>query len=129
MPVIRRISSAPYAWDIVAASLDAIANQEKKLPAGYIRADGYGITPAARRYLEPLIQGEAPPPYRRSGLPHYVALKNVAGAAQAGGLGGLTSAARGQRHAAGSRSGRPGGGRPLPGARGPGGTAQPARSS
>ena len=78
MPVIRRISSAPYTWDIVAAPLDVIANQEKKLPAAYIRADGYGITAAARRYLEPLIQGEAPPPYKRSGLPHYVALKNVA---------------------------------------------------
>ena len=78
MPVIRRISSAPYAWDIAAAPLDVIANQERKLPAAYIRADGYGITPAARRYLEPLIQGEAPPPYKRSGLPHYVALKNVA---------------------------------------------------
>ena len=38
----------------------------------------YGITAAARRYLEPLIQGEAPPPYKRSGLPDYVTLKNVA---------------------------------------------------
>jgi 6-phosphofructokinase 1 len=78
MPVIRRISNAPYAWDITSASLDVIANQEKKLPAAYIRADGYGITTAARRYLEPLIQGEAPPPYMSSGLPYYVALKNVA---------------------------------------------------
>jgi ATP-dependent phosphofructokinase / diphosphate-dependent phosphofructokinase len=78
MPVIRRISSAPYVWDIAAASLDAIANQEKKLPAAYIRTDGYGITAAARRYLEPLIQGEVPPPYKRSGLPDYVTLKNVA---------------------------------------------------
>ncbi|HEY5612978.1 MAG TPA: diphosphate--fructose-6-phosphate 1-phosphotransferase, partial [Lysobacter sp.] len=38
----------------------------------------YGITPAARRYLEPLIRGEAPPPYGRDGLPKYVSLKNVA---------------------------------------------------
>ena len=38
---------------------------------------GYGITYAARRYLEPLIQGEAPPPYLKSGLPHYVVLRNV----------------------------------------------------
>ena len=78
MPVIRRISSAPYRWEIDAAPLEAIANQEKKLPPAYIRADGYGITAAARRYLEPLIQGEAPPPYRRDGLPAYVALKNAA---------------------------------------------------
>ena len=78
MPVIRRTSSAPYRWEIAAAPLEAIANEEKKLPAAYIRPDGYGITPAARRYLEPLIQGEAPPPYRRDGLPAYVTLKNAA---------------------------------------------------
>ena len=38
----------------------------------------YGITAAARKYLEPLIRGEAYPPYDRDGLPTYVTLKNVA---------------------------------------------------
>ncbi len=33
---------------------------------------------AARAYLEPLIRGEAPPPYGRDGIPKYVTLKNVA---------------------------------------------------
>ena len=47
------------------------------MPANFIRKDGYGITDAARRYLEPLIRGEAPPPYGRDGLPRYVPLKNV----------------------------------------------------
>ena len=42
------------------------------MPADFIRKDGYGITEAARRYLEPLIRGEAPPPYGRDGLPKYV---------------------------------------------------------
>ena len=32
---------------------------------------------AARRYLAPLIRGEAYPPYGRDGVPEYVALKNV----------------------------------------------------
>jgi 6-phosphofructokinase 1 len=31
---------------------------------------------AARRYLEPLIRGEDPPPYLKDGLPAYVRLKN-----------------------------------------------------
>ena len=35
-----------------------------------------GITAAARRYLEPLIRGEAYPTYGRDGLPKYVALRN-----------------------------------------------------
>ena len=48
------------------------------MPAGFLRRDGYGITQRARRYLEPLIRGEAPPPYGRDGLPAYVSLKNVA---------------------------------------------------
>jgi len=47
------------------------------LPRDFITADGFGITNSARRYLAPLIKGEAPPPYR-DGLPQYVRLKNVA---------------------------------------------------
>lgn len=77
MPVIRRHSDAPYRWTIEAAPLAAIANHEKTLPAHFIRADGYGITEAARSYLHPLIQGEAPPPYGQDGLPCYVQLKNT----------------------------------------------------
>jgi 6-phosphofructokinase 1 len=72
MPVIVRTSDAPYRWKIEPVALERIANQEKKMPAGFIRKDGYGITEAARRYLEPLIRGEAPPPYGRDGLPKYV---------------------------------------------------------
>jgi 6-phosphofructokinase 1 len=72
MPVIVRTSDAPYRWKIEAAPLASIANREKKMPAGFIRRDGYGITAAARRYLEPLVRGEAYPPYGRDGLPVYL---------------------------------------------------------
>jgi 6-phosphofructokinase 1 len=78
MPVIVRTSDAPYRWKIEAAPLSTLANREKTLPKNFIRRDGYGITDAARRYLAPLMRGEAPPPYRKDGLPDYVALKNVA---------------------------------------------------
>jgi 6-phosphofructokinase 1 len=77
MPAIRRLSDAPYRWDIVAAPLSEVANQEKFLPAEFISADGFGITEAARRYLTPLIVGEAYPPYK-DGLPDYVKLQNPA---------------------------------------------------
>ena len=50
MPAIRRLSDAPYRWDIVEAPLSEVANQEKLMPADYISADGFGITEAARRY-------------------------------------------------------------------------------
>ena len=78
MPVIVRTSDSPYRWKIEAAPLARIANREKKLPKGFIRRDGYGITAAARRYLEPLIRGEDPPRYGRDGLPEYVRLRNAA---------------------------------------------------
>lgn len=71
MPVIRRISDTPYRWRIEAAPLADIANVEKKMPPEFIREDGHGITEAARRYLQPLIRGEAYPPYSRDGLPKY----------------------------------------------------------
>ncbi len=77
MPVIRRVSNNPYRWKIGEASLGRVANREKKMPKSYIATDGFGITPAARRYLEPLIQGEDYPPYDRNGLPQYVRLRNV----------------------------------------------------
>jgi ATP-dependent phosphofructokinase / diphosphate-dependent phosphofructokinase len=76
MPAIRRLSDEPYRWDIIAAPLADIANQEKLLPPDFISADGFGITQAARRYLAPLVAGEAYPPFK-NGLPVYVKLKNA----------------------------------------------------
>lgn len=77
MPVIKRVSDKPYRWKIEDAPLERVANKEKKLPKRYISKDGYGITPACRRYLAPLIRGEDYPPYI-NGLPKYVTIKGVA---------------------------------------------------
>ncbi|PJK08982.1 6-phosphofructokinase [Lysobacteraceae bacterium NML08-0793] len=75
MPVIVRSADQPYRWKIEPAALQDIANKEKTFPEHFIREDGYGITEAARRYLHPLIRGEAYPPYSRDGLPKYLKLK------------------------------------------------------
>ena len=75
MPTIKRLSDAPYRWTIGEAALSRVANVERKMPQGYLSADGFGITAKARRYLAPLIEGEDPPPYR-NGLPQYVRLDN-----------------------------------------------------
>jgi 6-phosphofructokinase 1 len=77
MPAIRRLTDAPYQWDIIEAQLSEVANQEKLLPPDFISANGFGITEAARRYLAPLIVGEAYPPFK-DGLPDYVKLQNAA---------------------------------------------------
>jgi 6-phosphofructokinase len=76
MPTIVRTADSPYKWEIGHANLADIANVEKKMPRDYITKDGFGITPACRQYLQPLIQGEDYPPYS-NGLPRYVRLKNI----------------------------------------------------
>ena len=76
MPTIVRKSSSPYRWTIGEAPLSAIANEEKKVPRNFITPDGFGITPACRRYLEPLIGGEDYPPYAE-GLPRYATIKGA----------------------------------------------------
>lgn len=75
LPVIVRESEQPYQWSIGEAPLSDVANVEKKMPRDFITEDGFGITESAHRYLQPLIEGEAYPPYK-NGLPQYVKLKN-----------------------------------------------------
>jgi len=76
MPTIVRTSSRPYRWKIGVAKLSEVANVEKKMPRDFITEDGFHITAKCRTYLEPLIAGEAFPPFER-GLPRYVRLKNT----------------------------------------------------
>ena len=76
MLAIVRVSDAPYRWEIGQAPLAEVANVEKFMPRAFISADGFGITPACRAYLEPLIRGEDYPPYRK-GMPQYVRLLNI----------------------------------------------------
>ena len=73
MPIIIREQDEPYVWSIGHVPLADVANQEKKMPRDFISEDGMSITKACRRYLYPLIQGEAYPPYI-NGLPDYVRL-------------------------------------------------------
>jgi ATP-dependent phosphofructokinase / diphosphate-dependent phosphofructokinase len=74
MPAIVRRSSRPYRWRVEPVPLEKVANVEKKVPRDFITADGFGITDKCRRYLEPLIRGEAYPPYS-NGLPDYVKIR------------------------------------------------------
>jgi 6-phosphofructokinase 1 len=74
MPTIIRGNGDRYRWSIGEAPLNRIANREKKMPKSFISRDGFGITPTARRYFEPLIKGEAYPAYK-NGMPVYTTLK------------------------------------------------------
>lgn len=76
MVTIERKAGKTYRWTTGEAPLSKVANFEKELPKKYISKDGFGITPSCRAYLQPLIKGEAYPPYK-NGLPQYVKLKNI----------------------------------------------------
>ena len=69
-PAIRRISDAPYRWEIQAEEASQIANLERALPAAFIREDGLHVTDSACDYIRPLIEGEVLQP-TRGGLPDY----------------------------------------------------------
>jgi 6-phosphofructokinase len=73
MPIIVRESDMPYRWSISHVPLSTVANQERKMPHDYFTEDGFQMTEKCRRYLLPLIQGEAYPPYVM-GMPDYVRL-------------------------------------------------------
>lgn len=77
MVTIVRKSDKPYRWKIGCIELEKVANIEKKMPRNFLTPDGFHITNTCRKYLEPLIQGEAYPPFK-NGLPQYVRLKNIA---------------------------------------------------
>src|SRR5574343_177365 len=74
MPAIVRTADQPYRWHIDPVPLSRVANAEKILPDGFIRKDGFGITAACRRYLSPLVQGAAPVPLAKNGLPLHLKL-------------------------------------------------------
>lgn len=77
MVTLVRDADEPYRWHTGEVALDKVANVEKKMPRGFITADGFHITADCRRYLAPLIAGEDYPPYQ-DGLPQYATLRNLA---------------------------------------------------
>ncbi len=75
MVSIVRTADQPYRWTLSHTPLARVAGRERMVPRSFIRRDGFGITARARTYLQPLIEGEAPPPFRR-GLPRFTRLAN-----------------------------------------------------
>ena len=75
MVTIQRLSDNPYKWSIGSVNLSKVANNEKMMPKSFISKSGYGITSSCKKYLKPLIAGEAYPKYE-NGLPRFATLKN-----------------------------------------------------
>ena len=73
MMAIRRVSDAPYAFEIGHEDIFRIANQTRCVPDEFINARGNGVTDACVAYLLPLIKGERYPDYK-DGLPEQIIL-------------------------------------------------------
>jgi len=55
MPMIKKINTNPYKYEIIDIELSKIANIEKKLPNNYINKNGYEITTECKNYLKPFV--------------------------------------------------------------------------
>ncbi len=76
MLTLLRSSGNPPRFRVGSVPLAEVANRERRFPADFMSADGYGISPRARLHLSPLIAGEAYPPYRH-GVPDYCRLAHT----------------------------------------------------
>ncbi|PHQ78361.1 MAG: 6-phosphofructokinase [Coxiella sp. (in: Bacteria)] len=74
MLTIERLNTADYQWQVGTAPLEKVANVEHTMPRDFITKDGFGITQKCRDYMQPLLEGEAYPPYK-NGIPAYTRLK------------------------------------------------------
>ncbi len=71
IPVLKRISDAPYRSVIEYADLKSIANVEKKVPLEWINKAHNNVTDNMLEYVKPLIKGEILLPYK-NGLPDHL---------------------------------------------------------
>lgn len=73
--LVREGDGANYRCTTGLADLSAVANGEKYLPREFMDERGTSITDAMRKYMTPLLQGEAPVRIGDDGLPVYVRLQ------------------------------------------------------
>ena len=76
MPIIKRISDKPYKWNIGIVPLKNVANVEKTIPKKFISKSGFEISLEGKKYLRPLIKGEADVKYV-NGIPDIANLKMI----------------------------------------------------
>ncbi|MGD0572773.1 MAG: 6-phosphofructokinase [Sedimentisphaerales bacterium] len=74
MITLVRAKGAKYKCTTGFAELKDVANGEKKVPKEFINEKGNHITEACRKYIGPLIKGEAPITVGKDGLPVYIRL-------------------------------------------------------
>ena len=72
MVTLIRESNDPYTVTTGRANLSVVANGEKYLPRDFMNRAGNHISQKCRKYVTPLLRGEAPIDIGPDGLPEYV---------------------------------------------------------
>jgi 6-phosphofructokinase 1 len=78
MVTLIRECDEPYRCRTGLASLEEVANRVKPMPREFMDERGSHVTPALRRYVAPLVQGQAPLRLAPDGLPQFVRLERRA---------------------------------------------------
>ena len=73
MCALRRLGNQPYRCSTELVDVTKVANLEKRVPDGWITADGMQVTEEFERYARPLIQAELTPIYI-NGVPRHIHL-------------------------------------------------------
>ena len=73
MCALRRLGDQPYRCGTELVDVTKVANLEKRVPDGWITADGMHVTEEFERYARPLIQAELTPIYI-NGVPRHIHL-------------------------------------------------------
>ncbi|MEE3392583.1 MAG: 6-phosphofructokinase [Lachnospiraceae bacterium] len=76
IPVIKRMSNAPYWYNIELTRIENIADREKCVPTDWITPEHNNVTQEMLDYIRPLIQGEVRIAYR-DGLPMYIKVPHL----------------------------------------------------
>lgn len=75
MVALERLGNDPYISVPKLVPIEAVANQEKKLPTEWITPDGHGVTKEFISYVYPLTQAELTPVFVE-GLPRHISLED-----------------------------------------------------
>ena len=73
---LRRTSDKPYCVEYYTEDVAVVANNEKRVPRGWINQEGNDVTEEMVTYLRPLSRGTVQTPFR-SGLPDYIDIRHL----------------------------------------------------
>ena len=76
IPILKRVSDAPYKVEFTNVPASTIANNAREVPQNWINDASNNVTEDMVTYLKPLVLGEVKPVYK-DGLPSYLEIPHL----------------------------------------------------